>query len=75
MYHRLDISNNRSLWIVFQASEGMKAGINDFLSSAAPTDLISTDSLSIHLFFFIELARKWREYIVFLEVQVSEKVV
>lgn len=74
IYHRFDVINITSVWVIIQASEGMRSGLRDFLNSATAKNLSSTDHLNLHLFFFLELAENWRAYINFLEAQLLEMV-
>jgi hypothetical protein len=64
----------KSVWVIVQASAGMKSGAREFLSSVKEKDLASTDHLNLHLLFLVELARNWRSYINFLEAQLVEMV-
>jgi hypothetical protein len=74
IYHRFDIINIASVWIIVQATAGMRSGLRGFLTSAAEKNPSLTDHLNLHLFFFLELGNNWRAYINFLEVQLVEMV-
>jgi hypothetical protein len=74
IYHRFDIINIASVWIIVQATAGMRSGLRDFLTSSAEKNLFPTDHLNLHIFFFLELASNWRAYINFLEAQLVEMV-
>lgn len=74
IYYQLDLANTASTWIVFQASQGMKNGIKEYLDTAAGQDHSLINHFGLHVFFLLELAGKWRDYINFLECQLVELV-
>jgi hypothetical protein len=74
IYHRFDVTNITSVWVIVQSSVGVRSGLREFLTSAAEKKLFSADHLNLHLFIFLELANNWRAYTNFLEAQLVEMV-
>jgi hypothetical protein len=72
VYQCFNIVNKTSMWVVIQASAGIKSRLKDFLTAFGGAKLAATDHMNLHLLFFLELAGNWRSYINFLEVQLME---
>jgi hypothetical protein len=45
----------------------MKKGIKEYLNTITGQNLTLIDHFSLHIFFVLELAQKWRDYVNLLE--------
>jgi hypothetical protein len=52
----------------------MKKGIKEYLNTVGGQNIAPIDHFGLHVFFILQLAQKWREYIIFLESQLVELV-
>lgn len=73
-YHRLDILNRASIWVLIQPSESAKVQIRQALTSVFGLDLALKDHMEFHILIFREFSKGWRPYLNFLEMQVSALV-